>query len=369
MRSSFGYLLALSMLASAACTKEKLVIQEVEKTTSWSAWPGLYGTNTIILGMGKDANSILLQSPAFLNIISPIRGSAPYRNFGYIGRAAVGFPQDVRLKLPVSADFIAYAEPRQDTIVTLVPPSQPVTSGYSAYINLRKLDPQATGIVVNGHSSGLAFGAISSHNYLLFGYQTTINDPNLRFVIAEVIRQPAGNLSVQARRVVVPLGLNLAAHRIQWIQAVDNYFLANCEDAGLYKIREDGSVTRVFGLNKATTCYQWQGKIYAPEFDNKVLFSTDNGETWQRYLGLPDVLNFATYQAVGDSLIGINQTILPQLFTLRWHGNSYSLRFLKNDGLGNGSVRGIEQLADTVYVGTTSGLFKQPISRFFETKR
>ena len=78
---------------------------------------------------------------------------------------------------------------------------------------------------------------------------------------------------------------------IHIMTAVEDYFLIDCGDEGIYKIREDGTISRV------------------------------------------------------------NQ-----------------LRTLKNDGLEQVSINGVEQLGDTVYLGTTSGLFKRPLSKFFETK-
>jgi hypothetical protein len=364
-------LAAVAVLA-AACRKEveKIVVQEVEKQTSWAASPGLYGTGTVLVGMSKTASSVLLQSPASLNIITPKPGSLAYRQFGYLGRVLVSFPTDVYLRMPLNADFFVAAHSAQDTLVTLVPTAEPVTTGYTTYVRLRKLDPQAIGITANKPTSGLPFGATNKNNYLLFGYQTAGPTGNLNFALTKVTRQSAGNVTAQTQRVRIALPPALANSQFRWIKAIDDYFLVSCEDAGLYKIREDGSVTRVFAASTlATTCYQWQGKVYVPESDGNILISTTNGDNWQRSQGLPPALRSATYYTVGDSLVGVSQALGPQLFTLNWRGSAYSLRVLRNDGLGQGEVRGLEQLGDTVYAGTTSGLFKQPTKGFFVTKQ
>jgi hypothetical protein len=371
MKIHYFSLLLTGTLAATACKKEveKIVVQEVEKPTSWMNWPGIYGTSSVIIGMGKTPNSLLLQSPNFLTIISPLPGSPTYRQFGYVRRVGVSLPQDVYLRMPLSTDFFVSAQSAQDTMVTLAPTAEPATNNYRTYIRLRQFDPQATSITPNQPSSGLPFGAINRHNYLLFGYRSNSSESNLNFILTKVTRQPAGNLTAQPQRVRVALSRALMGSQLRWIKAIDDYFLVSCEDAGLYKIREDGSVTRVFAApTLTTTCYQWQNTVYAPESDGGLLVSTTNGETWQRYQGMPQVLNFATYYTVGDSLVGINQTIVPQLFTLRWRGAAYSLRILRNDGIGQGDIRGLEQLADTMYIGTTSGLFKQPAKTFFITK-
>jgi len=364
--------LATVAVLAAACRKEveKIVVQEVEKQTSWMASPGLYSTSAVIIGMSKTANSVLVQSPVFLNIITPKPGSPAYRQFGYIGRVAVGFPADVYLRMPFSADFFVSAYSVQDTLVTLAPTAEPVTTGYSTYVRLRKIDPQAIGITANKSPSGLPFGAINKHNYLLFGYQAAGPAGNLNFALTKVTRQAVGNITAQTQRVRIALPLALAGSQLRWIKAIDDYFLVGCEDAGLYKIREDGSVTCVFAApTLATTCYQWQSTVYVPESDGSILVSTTNGDSWQRYQGMPPVLRFATYHAVGDSLVGVSQALGPQLFTLNWRGPAYRLRVLRNDGLGQGEVRGLEQFGDTVYAGTTGGLFRQPTKGFFVTKQ
>ncbi|MGI4883906.1 MAG: hypothetical protein ACRYFR_02985 [Janthinobacterium lividum] len=42
---------------------------------------------------------------------------------------------------------------------------------------------------------------------------------------------------------------------------------------------------------------------------------------------------------------------------------------MKNDGLEYTDFADLAQLGDTVYLGTTSGLFKRPLSNFFEGKQ
>jgi hypothetical protein len=39
---------------------------------------------------------------------------------------------------------------------------------------------------------------------------------------------------------------------------------------------------------------------------------------------------------------------------------------LKSNGLGKADFTDIVQLGDTVYLGTTGGLFKRPLNKFFE---
>lgn len=364
---AYGATLA-ALVLTTACKKEveRIVVQQVDKTYSWSEASRLFGTNNIIAQMNKDDNSLLLQSPYFLNIVSPQPASASYKRFGYVGTAATYFPSDVYLRLPMSRDFIA--QPDQDSLVELLRPTEPVTNSYKAYIHLRLLDPLATSIIRTEGVSHQPFGAINRDNYLLFGYRTSGSDTNIHFALTHVSLQPAGNLQARTQNVLLPVGLGVSRNYVRWIQAIDDYFLVNCGDAGLYKIRENGTAKRVYSSSLTDTCYKWQGTVYLVEEYNKVLFSTDDGETWQRATGTPSLFDFTTYHVVSDSLIGVTHSLISQLFTLRWHGNQYSTRILRSDGIGLGEVRGLEQLGDTVYIGTTSGLFKRPLNKFFESK-
>ena len=73
---------------------------------------------------------------------------------------------------------------------------------------------------------------------------------------------------------------------------------------------------------------------------------------------------------MGDSLVGISHGVITNsLFTLRWlNANTIRLREVKNDGLGYADFSDLVQLGDTVYLGTTNGLFKRPLSNFFVGK-
>lgn len=359
----FVFLLVASSLA--ACKKEvEIQIKEVDKTYSWAEIKRLYGTDKVILNTGKDANSVFMQTPSLLGILSPLKNPPVKNRFGYYITAFAALPNDVSLKVPIGPVFLTF--PARDTLLQLTRTTEPVTSSYNAYINLRQLDPRATSIIRTS-TSWLPFGAINRNNTLLFGYRTpTFND--LRFVLAKVNVTAGGPLQAQSRTVIISAPAGRAYSSIRWIKAVDDYFLVNC-DGGLYKIREDGSAKQVFGANSTDDCYKWQGVLYAVEEYNSILISKDDGETWQRSTGAPDAFTFTSYHVIGDSLIGAAHGAGSNyLFTLRWNGPNYRIRALKNDGLGQGSISGIEQLGDTVYVGTTSGLFKRPLNAFFETK-
>ena len=356
-------LAALGLLATA-CRKEveKIVVQQVDKQYSWAEAKQLYGNDKIIVGMGKSATTLFLQVPFWLGFITPQPGSTT----SYATQAAAYFPNDLSLRVPLTSTFVA--RPAGDTILEFFKPTPPTTVNpqYHAFLSLHKLDPRATGIVANT-SSRLPFGATDRNNYLLFGYSTTPTDPFLRFVLTHVTALAAGQLGVQAQTLAIPAGVTTSSY-INWIVAIDDYFLVNCNDDGLYKITEAGVVKKVFSYSASYLAYKWHGTVYAVERNN-MLLSNDDGATWQRFAGTPDTFNYTTYHPVGDSLVAVTHLAgTNSLFTLRWSGLNYAIRPLKNDGLGQVAINDLQQLGDTVYLGTTGGLFKRPLSKFFESK-
>ncbi|OGX85331.1 hypothetical protein BEN48_14670 [Hymenobacter glacialis] len=149
------------------------------------------------------------------------------------------------------------------------------------------------------------------------------------------------------------------------LAAIDDYFLVNLGDAGIYKIKQDGTFRKVHPGAIVDAFYKWNNVVYAPAEYNEILTSTDNGDTWLKSTGTPDQFTLASYYPVRDSLVGVH---FGSLYTLRWNGPRFTMRALKNDGLERATITGIEYLRDTVYVATTSGLFARPVKTFFETK-
>jgi hypothetical protein len=357
-------LLATAALALAtACKKEiETITVPVDKVYSWMPFKRLYGLENVILNMGKDANSIYTQTPGILGILTPPKNPPVKNKFGYYLSAAAGLPTDIRIKIPMAADFLAV--PFRDSLIELIRPTEPVTNNFNGVIRLRQLDPAAISIN-RPNTNWLPFGAINQNNFLLVGYYTAAFT-DIRLMLSKVKVGAAGDLQTQSRTIRISSPTHPYA-AIQWIVAIDNYFIVNC-DAGLYKILEDGTSKRVFGVSQTDVCYKWQGVLYAVEEYNSILVSKDDGETWQRSSGTPDAFNFTSYHVIGDSLVAATHGGDNQLFTLRWNGPKYTIRALKNDGLGQSDISDLEQLGDTVYLGTTNGLFKRPLSKFFESK-
>lgn len=189
-------------------------------------------------------------------------------------------------------------------------------------------------------------------------------------MLAQVTAPPTQAVRVQARTLKTPRPVGIGYGYIRWIVAIDNYFLVNFGQAGLFKVSEAGTVKQVYGSTLSEACYKWHGTLYIVEEYSSLLRSLDDGETWQRYSTPANIFDFTTYHPVGDSLVVATHGVgTNSLFTLRFDNLTYTLRPLKMDRLNGGAISGMALLGDTVYLGTTNGLYRRPLSKFFESTK
>ncbi|SFQ58923.1 hypothetical protein [Hymenobacter arizonensis] len=371
-RVNFMLLLATIGMLSACKKEGEIQLKEVDKTYSWTEVKQLFGLSKVVLGTAKDAGSLYLQTPGLLGRVSP--GAANRRYFENV--SLVGWlPYDVNVKVPIAANL--YAWPAGDTIIVVTPMAEPSSSQYSDYIHLRKLDPQASTVyntTVRSSTAGdYQVGAINQNDYLLVAYRRTTTgpaDPPMRLMLAHVTKNSFRGLKAQAQVLSFPaIPVTTSFPYVYRIVAIDDYFLVGHSERGIYKVKQDGSIRLVSNQTGYWTIYKYQGKIYAYTSDgnNSVLISTDEGETWTKFSGIPSYFLSSSMHVIGDSLVGYVRPF-NQLYTLRWNNATGKVRELKNDGLRETSITGIELLRDTVYIGTTSGLFKRPLKNFFESK-
>ena len=342
----------------SSCKKEietQIQIKEVVKQNSWTEVSGLSGFERIILGTGSNGQSIYLQQP---NLFT--RLNTQNRDRGMV--VSVGrLPTDISVRLAIGPGFFAY--PATDSLLVICRNNEPIN--YEAYVQLRRLD--RTGVRFNTRVFSLSkCTAISQSNQLLVPYDNNRPDRPFTFLLASVAPGNPGMLvTATSRLVVIPQIGPPGSGYVRNIAAIDDYFLVNLGDAGIYKIKPDGSFRQVHGPATVDAFYKWKSTVYAPVEYNRILTSTDNGDSWQLSFGTPDHFTLANYYPVRDSLIGVYG---GNLYTLNWNGSRFTTRFLKNDGLDRARVTGVEYLRDTVYVATTSGLFVRPVKSFFETK-
>ena len=365
-------LAAASLALLPACKKEIETIVEPAKMHAWTEVTQIPGSNKIIVQLVKAGNALYLQEAGYLGTFVP-QPTAGQRYFSATSMLWSPLPYDLRDRLPMNAHFFLNRGQPGDSLPQAYPTAYQAPSNLLCEIPLRRLDPHAVRYVDNLAGPYFAFGAINRNDYLLLAYLTDRPGDNALHLVLSKLSSPFVGSPVTATSQVITAPLDNPTTYGGYVQivAMEDYFLVCGINSGLFKVRQDGSIKKVYSSPSVgvTAFYKDRGILYAVESDrrNGLLTSADEGESWQYQQGVPDFFRFSTYYAVGDSLVGITHGIeTNSLFTLRWTGNQYRVRQLKNEGLGKADFTDLVQLGDTVYLGTTSGLFKRPLRTFFE---
>lgn len=345
-------ILLLSLLGFIACKKNVEIVEvPTEKQTSWMEVPGFTGTNRILLSSGRSDEALYLQQPYFFT---------EYKN-SKITQYAAGLPTDIGIRLPISSRFTATAY--SDTILRVFSNSNPITSPTGGYFNIKKIDPAAKviqNLLATAYSKTMA---INQNGVLAFFYTT--GQPRFNLMLMKVTTSANYPYVDTVFTKIVHLEKTGIGAYIRQLATVNDYFLVEIPSQGLYKIREDGTVTKVEFLKAIDAFYAWQGKVYGHAEWGTAYVSDNNADSWQPFEGIPAFMTSSQFYTVKDSLIGASR---DNIYTLKWENNRFTTRFLKNDGLENVQINGVEVLKDSVYVATTAGLFVKPVSTFFEGK-
>ena len=356
---------AITLLSACKKEVEKIVVQGPQY--SWLPTTQFAGTLNIYLSMGQGPSGLYLQQPGSFLTLEQANGQVVSQLY------SAPVTSDVTIHLPIGPNFfVTY----YDSVLTVIPNQHAVTGQYYREIYLKRLDPQAQQVLAPSYSF-MKFGVINQDSYFLFGY-LGVNlyiDSAMHLVLAQI---PPFEQSTQfvplpipkPRVITIPIaGYQAAPSWPTYIAAIDNYFLVDCGNQGVYRIEEDGSYRQVLNDRQFVTAfYKWKGRVYAHTSDGKIGFSDDDGLTWQ-FNSLPaDGLRYSTFHTVSDSLVGVYRGYGGGLFTLRWNNQGAKLRQLKDDGLNQADITDLEVWRDTVYLSTTGGLFRRPLSQFFESK-
>lgn len=367
MRKTGYYLLGSVLLLGSACRKEveRIVVQD--RQYSWTANKGFAGNFSILLGSGKGPTGLYFQQPVgFAALEGPPAGSLRYTQYVSWGSG------NLDTHFLIGPEFLVTY---YDTLVSIVPTTQPVTSGAGGRIRLKRIDPRALYIQPSAYPA-TPFAALSKNNYLLFPYESGRYDFKNRLVLAHIITTSGLNYPVYtAQSKIIELPLRPGAYnnyQPRLLACFDDYFLVDCGTEGVYKITEAGSARQVMpGDTYAYAFFKWQGALWATLANSKLAVSTNNGDSWQFTAGGPD-LRSNTIHPIGDSLVAITHFYgSGQLYTLGLSQakQTWRLRPLKDDGLNQTAINGLETWGDTVYLATSNGLFKRPLSKFFESKQ
>jgi hypothetical protein len=369
MRKLLQLPLALGLLLNTACRKEieKIVVQvqEVDKQYSWSANKAtLYGNFSILLGSGKGPGGLYFQQPGGFAALT----GTPTSRLS-LTQYLFGGTTDITVRNPIGRDFfVTY----YDSLVHIVPNTHPVMSGAGCFIRLKKLDPQALRVQPNRFTFN-KLAAISANNYVLIPYETTRQDFKNRLVLAHIT--PASSpyypvYAAQTQLIELPITSGIYPYMPTLLMAFDDYFLVDCGSEGVYKITESGLARQVMpAYTGVNTFFRSKGVLYATLDGQRLAMSTTNGDTWQITSGGPSML-YTTIHPVGDSLVGVSHALGGSLFAfhLDMVKRTWRIRPLKDDGLNHAAINGLETWNDTVYLATSSGLFKRPLNKLFESK-
>ena len=362
---------ALLLSLCLGCTKEveKVVVRvEVrDKTYSWKPMPQFTRNYRILLGSSTGPNGLYFQQPSAFAALEQRGGRLDLTQYWLNWN-----PTDISIRNPMGPEFfITYI----DSLIFIIPNTAPVASQAGGRIRLHKLDNRVLKVQKNIYPYAKS-GAINRNNFLLMPYRRVGPHTENCFVLSRIDRAPqsVGDpiYRPQSRTVVIPVVDFNYPYDVALVVAIDDYFIVDCGREGIYKIREDGTFRKLaLGVSEIMTCFKWQGNVYAHAFNRGLAVSSDDGETWRATFGTPDNFRFNTMHPIGDSLVGVFHGVPSFIFTLKYDlvNSRYRVRPLKDDGLTDNEINGLEVWRDTVYVATSGGLFRRPLAQFFESRQ
>src|SRR5689334_12224556 len=109
---------------------------------------------------------------------------------------------------------------------------------------------------------------------MLCTVKTPATEPYIQFLSSKQVTIPKTD----------PLGF------VRSITAINNYYFAYIAQHGVFKVKEDGSFKKVLEDNIVEALYEWQGKVYAHTAGNKVLVSSDNGDSFKEFSSIPNFM-------------------------------------------------------------------------------
>ena len=347
----------ISLFLIFSC-KKSVEIREVQidKKYSWTEIKRFTGTEKIFLSSGSSSEAIYLQQPFFFTELRSQNINTGITIYG------ASLPTDIDIRIPINKDFLAC--PVSDTILRVINNLNPTVSPSGGYFDLKKIDPTLTDIQKYYNVLFKAM-TINKNGTLLLAYNSNRASRPFTLMMLKIKTNTTYPYidTIFSKSVTIPR-TSIDAY-VRHISAVNDYFLIDLSGNGLFKIKENGTFSKVYNPATVDAFYEWQGKVYALAEGGRLLISSDNGDNWQEYSGINSIMTTSNYYLIKDSLVGAYR---DNLFTLTWSGSNYTQRFLKNDGVENTRINGVEIMRDTVYIATTSGLYVKPVSTFFDSK-
>ncbi|HPI20042.1 MAG TPA: hypothetical protein PKY56_06690 [Candidatus Kapabacteria bacterium] len=351
-------LLLISFFLLLACTEEKIVTVEVIKENSWIEVKGLRYKDKITLSSGSYENSLYFQHPNYFTEISQNKIKKSFN---------LDMPDNFDFKLPISQGIIVcpysllFPIPDTDILVT----NLKADDEKNLLINLKEIDSSFKNVVSPFYSKWMA---INKKRQILLQYSSNTQNDEVKLMLLNIAtkneQDPVKNIALTGSKTI-----SIKIDRLDdtknpiFMIAIDDYFLVQWKERNFYKIYSDGSFKKLES-NENFEVIKYNNDIIAYSY-YKLYISKDNGENWQPLAVLNNFSYDVDFYNIQDSLI---YTYMDKIYTMSFQNDLVYSRELKNDGLEDRYISGIEVLYDTVYVATYAGIFKKSINKFFESK-
>lgn len=348
------------VLLFISCTEEKIVNIEVEvdKKYSWEEVRGFSGSSKIFVGSGKSGDTVYFQQ---LNAHTQMFGNKVIKYWGFGGMA------DLSYIYPFNGGLTAVLNGETTlSICNLNGAGGLGSTANTLYMYLTELDQRFDYLQKPWNLNQLI--AINESKQILFRYKLKGYDSTLSMMLVSFSTLPGDwkNIDTLSTKIIT-IGLeNAVANSITYIGGFKNYFLVGFDqyDCLIYKVYTDGSYKLLDRCGSIRYVFEHLNRLYF--LTDRGLFASDNdAETIYQVAELYGVDRTTKFRSIGDSIVGFND---DYLYTMNFNNNAVNFRLLKNDGLIDKGITGMEVLNDTVYVCTYSGLYKKPIKTFFESK-
>lgn len=307
------FLAIFSLLSLLAC-KKKIEIREVpvDKKYSWTEIRRFTGTERIFLSSGGNSNAIYFQQPYYFTEIKDQNLDREITVYG------AGLPRDIDIRMPISGNFSAY--PYSDSTLSLISNLAPTVSPSGGYFNLKQIDPSLT-TIQKYYNSIFKSMSVNKNGVLLLAYNNNRSLQPFTFMALKIKTNSSyPYIDTVSTKVITVPRTNLSAY-VRHIAAVNDYFLLDLSGNGIYKIKEDGTFNKVYDPATVDAFYEWQGKVYAHAEWDRLLISSNNGDSWEEFSGINSSMTTSNYYVIKDSLVGAYR---DNLFSLKWNGANYT---------------------------------------------
>jgi hypothetical protein len=341
--------LFLLLIFFISCEKEKVIVKE----PSWNPHPQFALDSKVKFNSFSANDEIYLYGPNYFSVLDKRR---QVKNYQTVLDYPYGKKLAITKNLYVEMSLISH-------YMRIAKVTNPINSNFSPLIDLKLYDEYFTNFNFDWYIYNQSL-AINDLNQVLISVYTTTTDNKVYLYLMDVDISDLLLKITNFRKIAIPGVANLPGGYPNYIKAIDDFFFISTSD-GTQKVYSDGTVKKVLN-SRILEVFKKDGKLYAFFEPDQLYISKDNGETWEKLIGISSQVINVLYYNIGDSLTFYKGS---QLFAAKFKDSNYSVRELKNDGLEGNQITSISEFNDSVYVTSYSGVFYKSKSQFFESKK